>query len=110
MVDINFDCGYDSFCNFLWLLLSNTVLLGLCSHGYTPLDEARVNDNEGTLKVLEAEVARQQLELHLTEDDDATSDDASSSSPMDELQEVGMQLKDGDHWWVSDCLDSLIST
>jgi hypothetical protein len=50
------------------------------------------------LKVLEAEVARQQLELHLTEDDDATSDDASSSSPMDELQEVGMQLKDGDHW------------
>lgn len=55
-------------------------------------------------------MARQQLELNLTEDDDAMSDDASSSSPMEELQGVGMQLTDGDNWCVSDSLDYLIST
>ncbi|KAG0628855.1 hypothetical protein M758_1G057200 [Ceratodon purpureus] len=64
-------------------------------HGYTPLDEARDNDNEATLKVLEAEVARRQQELNAG--DDALSDDTSGSSPMDDDQDVDMPLTTGPH-------------
>lgn len=63
-------------------------------HGYTPLDEARENDNEATLKVLEAEVARRQHEL---EADDNNSDDNSSSSPLDDVQDMDLQFLEGDH-------------
>lgn len=70
----------------------------LFRHGYTPLDEARDNDNEATLKVLEAEVARRQSELDADQDD--RSDDTNSSCPMDDDQDVDMQLTDGDHWYA----------
>jgi hypothetical protein len=63
-------------------------------HGYTPLDEARENDNAATLKVLEAEVARRRQELEA--DDDDLSDGTSSSTPMDDDQDVDMPLTDGD--------------
>lgn len=63
-------------------------------HGYTPLDEARENDNEATLKVLEAEVARRQHEL---EADDNNSDDNSSSSPLDDVQDMDLQFLEGPH-------------
>lgn len=62
------------------------------------MDEARDNDNEATLKVLEAEVARRQHELDADQDD--VSDGTSSSSPMDDDQDVDMQLTEGDHWYV----------
>jgi len=62
------------------------------------LDEARDSDNEATLKVLEAEVVRRQLELDA--DEDEFSDDTSSSSPMEEDQDVDMPLTDGDHGYV----------
>lgn len=82
----------------LWVSISESIST---RHGYTPLDEARDNDNEATLKVLEAEVARRQQELNIDKDDDDNSDDTSSSSPMEDEQDVDMQLTDGDHWCVS---------
>lgn len=67
-------------------------------HGYTPLDEARENGNAATLKVLEAEVARRRHELEA--DDDDLSDGTSSSTPMDDDQDVDMPLIDGDQRYV----------
>ena len=60
------------------------------------MDEARESDNLATLRVLEAEVARRQLELDADEDED--SDDNGSSSPRgDDAPDVDMLLKDGDY-------------
>jgi len=48
--------------------------------------------------VLEAEVARRQLELDADQED--VSDGTSSSCPMEDDQDVEMQFSEGDNWYV----------
>ncbi|KAH8936398.1 hypothetical protein BDL97_17G082300 [Sphagnum fallax] len=60
-------------------------------HGYTPVDEARENDNEQSLKILQDEVVRWQQQQQQDDDDDNdTTDynDSSSSAPMEGLQDA----------------------
>jgi hypothetical protein len=54
------------------------------------VDEARENDNEQSLKILQDEVVRRQQQQQDDDDDNDTTDynDSSSSAPMEGLQDA----------------------